>query len=98
MLGQKYLQLGYPDLASAEAYRALLLSDAVQEASDENHIDACEALRDVIQQQPLVERITLLKTELHADLDARHGRFSEPDEETDVEVEVWLREHYLVLM
>ncbi|KAK4545587.1 hypothetical protein LTR36_002937 [Oleoguttula mirabilis] len=96
VLGQKYLQLGYPDLASAEAYRALLLSDAVQEASDENHLDACEGVRDVIQQQPLVERISLLKTELHADLDARHRRFSEPNEEADVEVEVWLREHYLL--
>lgn len=75
-----------------------MLSDAVQDAADEYHEDACDALREVIQQQPLVERISLLKTELHADLDARHGKFGEPDQETDVEVDVWLREHYLLLM
>ena len=94
---QKYLQLGYPDLASAEAYKALLLSDAIQDTSDENHFEACEGIRIIIQHQPLVERITLLKTELHADVDAKHRRPSEPDEETDVEVDVWLREHYLLV-
>jgi len=98
LLSQKYLRLGHPDLACGAVYKALLLSDAVQDVADEYHEDACDAVRKVIQQQPLVERISLLKGELHADLDARQGRFGEPDEETDVEVDVWLREHYLLLM
>lgn len=97
LLGLQYLLAGYPDLASGAAYKALLLADAVRDVADEYHEQACEALRRVIQQQPLVERISLLKGELHADMSIRQGRMSEPDEETDVEVDVWLREHYLLL-
>lgn len=97
LLGLRYLLAGYPDLASGAAYKALLLADAVQDVADEYHDLACEALRQVIYQQPIVERISLLKGELHADVNARQGRFGEPDEETDVEVDLWLREHYLLL-
>ncbi|KAI7221680.1 hypothetical protein KC333_g1600 [Hortaea werneckii] len=96
LLALKYLFAGYPDLASGAAYKALLLADAVQDAADEYHDRACEAMRKVIQQQPLVERISLLKGELHADAKSS-SRLGEPDEETDVEVDVWLREHYLLL-
>ena len=91
-----YLQLGYPDLAAGEAYKALLLSDAVRDTSDEFHEVAFESLRTVISQVRLEERIALLKTELGTSLvnDAQER----PDEEQDVELDIWLREHYLPLM
>ncbi|KAK3112494.1 hypothetical protein LTR53_011210, partial [Teratosphaeriaceae sp. CCFEE 6253] len=91
VIAQKYLQLGYPDLASGEAYKALLLCDAIHDASDEYHGPASAQLREFIQQIPLVERIRLLKGELQ---DGKGPPPREPDEDMDVEVDIWIREHY----
>ena len=88
------MQLGYPDLSAGEAYKCLLLCDAVGDTADEYHGPTAAALRDLIQQIPLVERIRLLKGELHAD---KHPPTREPGEDMDVEVDVWVREHYLPL-
>ncbi|KAK3674870.1 long-chain fatty acid transporter fat1 [Recurvomyces mirabilis] len=92
VLSQKYLQIGYPDLAAGEAYKALLLCDAVQDTSDEYHGSAASQLRELIQQIPLVQRISLLKGELLGD---RQTAYREPDEDMDVEVDIWVREQYL---
>ena len=43
---QRYLQLGYPDLAAGEAYKALLLADAVRDEGDEYHQPAVNAMND----------------------------------------------------
>ncbi|WPG98991.1 Hypothetical protein R9X50_00179300 [Acrodontium crateriforme] len=91
-----YLQLGYPDLAAGEAYKALLLSDAVRDSSDDFHEPAFESLRDVISLIPLEERIALLKTELGTSLS--NANREEPEDQEDVELDVWLREHYLPLI
>lgn len=91
-----YLQLGYPDLAAGEAYKALLLSDAVRDSSDDYHEPAFESMRDVISLVPLEERIALLKTELGTSLS--NAEREEPEDQEDVEIDVWLREHYLPLM
>lgn len=40
-----YVDLGYPDLAAGDAYRALLLTDEVIDESFEYHSQACEALQ-----------------------------------------------------
>ncbi|KAI0128823.1 hypothetical protein BJ170DRAFT_347637 [Xylariales sp. AK1849] len=40
-----YADLGYPDLAAGDAYRALLLTDEVRDESFEYHAQAVEALR-----------------------------------------------------
>lgn len=88
MLARKHLQLGYPDLAASAAYKALLLSDAVQDPADEYHGDACDAVRAVILEQSVHERIALLKGELRAEGAAG------PGVEHDVEVDLWLRRFY----
>lgn len=43
-LSSAYRSLGYPDLAVGAAYKALLLSDAVNDESDEYHDQAVDAL------------------------------------------------------
>jgi hypothetical protein len=95
LLAQAYLQLGYPDLAAGEAYKCLFLADAIQDTSDSIHEESFDALRNVVLQQPLVERIQLLKKELNEGWEAPHD--GEDDAELDVEVGVWLRKHYLLL-
>nr|POE77375.1 hypothetical protein CFP56_09022 [Quercus suber] len=92
ILAQKQLQLGYPDLVACAAYKALLLSDSVQDQADEYHEEACDALREVVLQQSVHERISLLKGELHGEGSAG------PGVEHDVEVDLWLRKHYERLM
>lgn len=44
--------LGYPDLAASDAYRALLLTDEVRDSSFEYHEQALESLRPYIQETP----------------------------------------------
>ncbi|KAI9839128.1 MAG: hypothetical protein M1819_003121 [Sarea resinae] len=43
-----YERLGYPDLAAGDAYRALLLTDEVQDESGEYHEEVTAALRGVL--------------------------------------------------
>lgn len=94
-----YLALGYPDLAAGQAYKTLMLADAVQDSADEYHDDACRALSEIIAYHPLVERISLLKSEIQTDPAGRAYRNGDDeDQQADVEVAVWLREHYLPLM
>ena len=68
----------------------------MQDTADEYHDDACDALYNVIQDLPLSERISLLKTELHGHAD---GLSKDGEEaQADIEVLIWLKEHYLLLM
>ncbi|EMC94777.1 hypothetical protein BAUCODRAFT_73217, partial [Baudoinia panamericana UAMH 10762] len=92
VLAQKYAQLGYHDLAAGQSYKALLLCDAISDASDVYHAEAIEDQRELIQQIPLVERIRLLKGELQSD-GAAMPRDARPD--IDVELDYWSRKHYL---
>lgn len=48
LLAQEYLCLEYPDLAAGAAYKALLLSDAVQDEDDEFHERAVDAFFDLM--------------------------------------------------
>lgn len=98
LLAQTYLRLGYPDLAVGESYKALLLSDALQDAGEDIFAPAFDAFLNVILQHPLVERIQLLKNELNADIESGEWDLGVGDEEVDVEIGVWLRKHYLPLM
>ena len=50
LLAQGYLQLKYPDLASGAAYKALLLSDAIQDEGDEFHDAAVYAIHAIFPQ------------------------------------------------
>ena len=43
-LSQTYRRLGYPDLTAGALYKALLLSDAVRDESDEYHEAASESM------------------------------------------------------
>jgi hypothetical protein len=45
-----HTELGYPDLAAGDAYRALLLTDEVRDESFEYHDEALEALRSRIEE------------------------------------------------
>ena len=97
LLSRYYIERGYPDLGAGAAYKALLLSDAVQDSSDEIHAEACEGLRTVISQQPLPQRIALLRAELTTGL-ITHESTIQLSEEQDVEMDVWLKKHYLPLV
>ena len=46
-----YFYLQYPDLAAGEAYKALLLADAVADESDEYHGRAREAVEEWLVQR-----------------------------------------------
>lgn len=41
--------LGFPDLAAGDAYRALLLTDEVQDESGEYHEQAIEAIKKLLE-------------------------------------------------
>ncbi|KAK1043272.1 hypothetical protein LTS16_008094 [Friedmanniomyces endolithicus] len=92
LTSQKYLQLGYPDLAAGEAYKALLLCDAVRDTSDEYHPMAAPQLRDFILQLPRTERIRQLTCDPKCDTELPTGP---PAEVMDFELDVWVRYHYL---
>jgi hypothetical protein len=51
-LANAYIPLGYPDLAAGAAYKALLLSDAVQDESDEYYEQAKDALDEFVTSTP----------------------------------------------
>jgi len=70
----------------------------VQDAADEYHDRACAALHEVVRGLPLVDRIALLKAELNAHGESRTARSEGDEPQADIEVSVWLREHYLPLM
>ncbi|KAK3719542.1 hypothetical protein LTR37_004400 [Vermiconidia calcicola] len=53
---QCYHWLGFPDLAAGEAYKALLLSDAIQDESDEYHEHAVDALTSMLTVLPPAEK------------------------------------------
>ncbi|KAK5701493.1 hypothetical protein LTR97_004308 [Elasticomyces elasticus] len=93
VLSQKYLQLGYPDLAAGEAYKALMLCDSVRDPADIYHGDVVSQLHKLIPQIPLVERIRQLKLDVEGEKAPPTSRA--PGEDMDVEVDVWCRYHYL---
>ncbi|EGP88342.1 uncharacterized protein MYCGRDRAFT_71278 [Zymoseptoria tritici IPO323] len=95
-IAQEYLGLGYPDLAAGACYKAILLSDALDDEADEYHEAASDSLKLVIQQQPLEERIRIIKEAMNAE----DGETATPDSDTalDIELTLWLREHYRLIM
>lgn len=88
--------LGYADLAAGAAYKALLLSDALDNEAEEYHEEASNSLKAVIQQQPLEERIQIIRRAMDAELESQ--RPSELDPTLDVELTLWLRSHYRLIM
>jgi len=47
-----YVGLGHPDLAAGAAYKALLLSDAIRDDSDEYHEQAYGSFKDFVERVP----------------------------------------------
>jgi hypothetical protein len=47
-----YVDLGYPDLAAGAAYKALLLSDAIRDDSDEYHERAYSSFKHFVERVP----------------------------------------------
>ncbi|TKA66124.1 hypothetical protein B0A55_09699 [Friedmanniomyces simplex] len=92
LTAQKYLQLGYPDLAAGEAYKALLLCDAVRDPSDDYHQMAAPQLREFIQQVPVAERLRQLKCDPDGVQELPPGSSGEV---MDFELDLWVRYHYL---
>ena len=56
-----YIRLGYPDLAVGIAYKALLLTDAIRDDSDEYHQQAYFALKEMIERVPVHPRIETIR-------------------------------------
>jgi hypothetical protein len=83
-------------LAAGACYKAILLSDALDDEADEYHEAASDALKLVIQQQPLEERIRIIKAAMNAEDDDT----TTPDSDTalDIELTLWLKEHYRLIM
>ncbi|KAF2214556.1 hypothetical protein CERZMDRAFT_110186 [Cercospora zeae-maydis SCOH1-5] len=97
LIASEYLGLGYPDLASGAAYKALLLSDALENDAEEYHDEACEALKTVIQGQPLEDRIKIIRQAMDAGIQ-NGGVSPELDPALDIEVTLWLKVHYLLII
>lgn len=68
-LASIYLLLGYPDLAAGSAYKALLLTDAVRDDSDEYHDQAYENFAQVISRVPAETRLIAMERALERDPD-----------------------------
>jgi hypothetical protein len=66
-LASVYLLLGYPDLAAGSAYKALLLTDAVRDDSDEYHDQAYEIFAQVISRVPAETRLLAMERALEND-------------------------------
>lgn len=62
-----YLRLGYPDLAAGSAYKALLLTDAVRDDSDEYHEQAYEVFAQIISRIPAETRLVAMERALEND-------------------------------
>lgn len=56
-----YMRLGYPDLAAGSAYKALLLTDAIRDDSDEYHDQAYGALKEMVERVPVNPRIETIR-------------------------------------
>lgn len=66
-LASVYLLLGYPDLAAGSAYKALLLTDAVRDDSDEYHDQAYEIFAQIISRVPAETRLLAMERALDKD-------------------------------
>lgn len=73
LLAKYYRHSGYPDLAAGAAYKALLLSDAVQDDSDEYHEQAVQSLLTVLTALPSLDANTPSIAGYHAE----HGMWVE---------------------
>lgn len=92
----EYLGLGYPDLAAGAAYKAMLLSDALNDEADEYHEVAEDSLKFSIQQIAIGDRIKLIKSAMEVD---ENGPVNAARDSTlDVELDLWLQSHYNILM
>ncbi|CAK4032590.1 related to MYND domain [Lecanosticta acicola] len=96
ILAVDFLGLGYPDLAAGAAYKALLLSDALDNEAEEYHDEASASLKEVIQMQPLEERIAIIRKAMDAEL--KNTTPTELDPTLDVELTLWLKTHYRLVM
>ncbi|KAF2172105.1 hypothetical protein M409DRAFT_62914 [Zasmidium cellare ATCC 36951] len=96
VLSRIYLVMGYPDLAAGTAYKALILSDALDDEAEEYHDEAAESLKATIQQQPLEERIQIIRRAMDAEL--QNQTPSELDPALDVEITLWMKEHYRLII
>lgn len=66
-LATVYLLLGYPDLAAGSAYKALLLTDAVRDDSDEYHEQAYEIFAQIFSRIPAETRLIAMERALDND-------------------------------
>lgn len=96
ILAIDFLGIGYPDLAAGAAYKALLLSDALDNEAEEYHDEASDSLKAVIQMQPLEERIDVIRRAMDAEL--QNSTPTELDPTLDVELTLWLKMHYRAVM
>lgn len=87
-VAQKYLMLGYPDLAAGEAYKALLLTDAIRDENDEYHEAASAAIHDIIVGKSSEERCQ----------DFGDDQSRSCDEPVGAEPEALVIGHYIPLM
>ncbi|KAI5369704.1 Putative SET domain-containing protein [Septoria linicola] len=93
----QFLGLGYPDLAAGSAYKALLLSDALEDDAEEYHDKACESMKIVIQKLPLEERIKIIRQAMDAGVESG-GVTAELDPTLDIEITLWLKVHYRLIL
>ncbi|OMP82493.1 hypothetical protein BK809_0006803 [Diplodia seriata] len=88
-VAELYRALAFPDLAAAEAYRALLLVDEVLDESGEYHEQALEAVQEEIASKPASFRCELAQR--HADrfpgVSQRLNGLNDLEEKCDVEAE-----------
>ena len=96
LIAIKYLGLDYPDLAAGSAYKALLLSDAIEDIAEEYHEEATEALRSVILKQPIEEKQDLFRSVNEAI--TQNSTSLEQNDCTDEEVHLWLKAHYRLIL
>lgn len=92
LTAQRYLNLDYPDLAAGAAYKALLLSDAVRDESDEYHEQAVEALKlEGLSGQQGEARDMKMSSSSNIEL-------GDSDEQTLEHAQAVVESHYLPLM
>ena len=73
-----------------------MLSDALDNEAEEYHDEASDSLKGVIQLQPLEERISTIKRAMDAELQSASP--TELDPTLDVELVLWLKGHYRLIL
>lgn len=94
-----YVRLGYPDLATGIAYKALLLTDAIRDDADEYHEQAYGALKEMVERVPVTPRIETIRKMFEDDPEqlfinaAVNGPGQQAREAEDLELMTWC-EHF----